>query len=1717
MSRFDQSHRLEETEDRNGLVTHYEYDTQNRLTKMTDPVGLVTTLTYDSNRITITDPANRNTILDLDSNGNLVQITDPDQASRLFRYDDRHHMIGETDQRGNSESAFYDQFGRATRAIRKDGTEVQVNPVQTSIEISQGEASFFDFDLIPSPFVPLKTTGVTAPQSQFADANGNVVQTELNGIGFPTQQIDAIGSLGSTSYNENNLPIRIVDALGYEQVFRYDDRGNVIETWDSANSIQTWVGPSSGNWSDPTNWSQGLVPGPEDYVFLDGIAAPLSIRIDVNVDVRALEIGSGSSAVQFDLIRSVLKTRDGSTIAEGSTFTVTGSSVVEGPLLNRGEIKLHGYLSEITTKLTLSDASTFENHGLIQLSNPYTNSDRHVTLEATTGTITNGPEGTIEILNGARGGLRSIVGEVINEGTFRVTDRSFVVSDRWTNTGVIDLQNGSLAVQNAGAQLTNEGVILVPDGSGFTIGSGGTFIPSTGRFDKVTLTGTSVLGAGTNQDEITTFGSQVKIDGAFNNAASGVIKLHGYLPESTTKLTLSDASTFENHGLIQLSNPYTNSDRHVTLEATTGTITNGPEGTIELLIGARGGQRTIAAPLDNAGVLRLVDISSTFTSSLTNSGQLQIGKSLSLTASGGLALADGGVVAIEVDGANGNQSGRLNAGSSPQLAGQLDLIVAETATFSDQSIFSPVTFNTANGGFTQINPTNLADHVSLDAVQLPSAIQVTATVNAPAIPLDPPPVNPFDVYWETAYNPAPRPSVAGQITTTATPGDPTRVPVANRATTAAPSDPTRDPIDEASHTATPSDPTRDPIVVPEIIAGEPSFTLVRPSKRFTYDPVFNQLTSVIDALGHQTIYEIDPANGNMLSMTEVIGLPDSESDENDDLVTNFTYTALGLLDTVTDPLGRVTDFDYNVLGRQAKTTYAVGTAEEALMSYAYDAAGNLSQLTDENGNVTTYAFDDLNRLLQISEPDPDGPQNPLQSPITTFQYDTRGNLVGTTDANGNATSFIYDPLERRIQSSDSAGNIARYIYDSAGNLTDSVDPLGNATTNSYDERGRLIRTTDPEDGVTEFAYDAADNLQTLTDPVGNATTFTYDARYQVIAETDPLGNIIRYEYDLNGNLVGKIDRNDRATEFAYDGVDRLVTETWRSPGQAVANEIVYTYDKVGNLTSKTDHFSGLEFTYDARDRVASVDIGQTPDAPHVVLDYTYDGVGNVTSVADTIEGATGATTSYEYDALNRQIQIAQSGNQVSEKRVDLFYNALGQFASIERYSDLAATLPVVRTFYSYDELNRLTDLRHRNASTDIAFYEYEYDASSRIASINDIDGLTTYSYDDRDQLIGADRPDGDVRGDESYTYDANGNRIESHLHGSGYVTGDANRLISDGTYNYEYDNEGNMVRRTEIASGDYRVFEWDHRNRLVGVSDYTSDGMPSLRVVFSYDGFNRRVVIAANVDISSGLGASSSHFVYDREDVILDFMDPNENPAMDARFDRRYLHGPSIDFVLAQELENQAVEWLLRDHLGSTQEVVLSDGTSSNSIRYSSFGITHDVSNEDMTTRYLFAGREYDAVLGISYYRNRYYDSNSGRFLSEDPARFGSGDPNLFAYVFNAPNSLTDPFGLTPLADLVQLVIDESLDEARQNLGDELFDTVISNGDLYKVLLQRYKTNKELIKEIDKRRKDELKGLCSPEDSDYRKELKRKLLLENNNILRALNELRNPYASSNNS
>ncbi len=791
------------------------------------------------------------------------------------------------------------------------------------------------------------------------------------------------------------------------------------------------------------------------------------------------------------------------------------------------------------------------------------------------------------------------------------------------------------------------------------------------------------------------------------------------------------------------------------------------------------------------------------------------------------------------------------------------------------------------------------------------------------------------------------------------------------------------------------------------------------STTYTYDSNFNQPTSVTDQQGRRTLFNIDPGRGNVLGITKIIGTEGG----GDDVISSFTYLASGQIDIATDALGYITDFDYDSRGNLTSRKSAKGTALETVGTNEYDAAGNLSAIVDENGHRTLYDYDSVNRLTRITQPDPDG-NGPLPSPMTRFTYDAMGNLLTVTDPLGQTTSRTYDAMNRLSSAKDPGNNVTKYSYDQVGNLIRITDPLGNTTRMLYDARNRITTRIDAAGFATRYKYDDDNNLVSLTDASGNVTQFSYDARNRRVSEKDPLGGVKTYSYNSENEVVAQVDRLGRSTRFEYDDLGRLTQEHWFDTQNGNTNSVIYSYDAASRLVRMQDNASDYRVTYDALGRPTREQTGGGNGVPSTILDRTYDALGNVLSTTDTINGLVGGTNAYSYDALDRLTKLTQSiavGSTISvaEKRVDLTYNALGQFASLSRFSDVGGLQSVAATSFAYDTLNRLTNISHRNpVNALLNSYAFSYDVASRITRITDIDGATDYSYDQRDQLTAANHAD-TASLNENYSYDATGNRISSHRHGTGYVVGDGvagtndnNRLTSDGTYRYAYDAEGNLIARTHIVGGAMREFSWDQRNRLIRVIDRpNSGGAPSRVVEYTYDAMNRRIASKVDKTPTDAVDGTVTFFVYDGSDVFAELTDPDVSGPAPSAESMRYLHGPSVDQILAQESANGDVQWMLTDHLGTVRDLVNNSGQVVNHINYDSYGNVISESNPAVNTRYKYTGREFDAETEIQYNRARYYDAAIGRFMSEDPIGFAGGDSNIYRYVNNRVTNSTDPTG----------------------------------------------------------------------------------------------------------
>jgi YD repeat-containing protein len=262
---FNTQNKLELVRERNGNETQYIYNTAAQLTQMIDPVGLATTFTYTGDKVTgITDPAGRTTQMQYDSKGNLIKITDPDNSAKSWEYDNEHHVTAAIDKMGNRGEDFYDFAGRVTRAVRPDGSVVQVNTVEV-----QG---LYRPEQTLNPFSAPVAKDLGAAVASYADGNGNVVRTLLDSSGQTISSTDGAGFMPTVERNADNMVTKSTDARGYVTNYTYDAKGNVLTIKDELSQVSSESGNSAKN---------TLFPSP---IYKTGNSPQQIVTADLNQD-----------------------------------------------------------------------------------------------------------------------------------------------------------------------------------------------------------------------------------------------------------------------------------------------------------------------------------------------------------------------------------------------------------------------------------------------------------------------------------------------------------------------------------------------------------------------------------------------------------------------------------------------------------------------------------------------------------------------------------------------------------------------------------------------------------------------------------------------------------------------------------------------------------------------------------------------------------------------------------------------------------------------------------------------------------------------------------------------------------------------------------------------------------------------------------------------------------------------------------------------------------------------------------------------------------------------------------------------------------------------------------------------------------------------------------------------------------------------------------------
>lgn len=602
--------------------------------------------------------------------------------------------------------------------------------------------------------------------------------------------------------------------------------------------------------------------------------------------------------------------------------------------------------------------------------------------------------------------------------------------------------------------------------------------------------------------------------------------------------------------------------------------------------------------------------------------------------------------------------------------------------------------------------------------------------------------------------------------------------------------------------------------------------------RVDYDPHRQYPLRVTDARGHVYVAGIDERTLQMSSLTDANG--QTTTDIFDAL--GRVASTVGPLDSTAQPS---TAFAYDTASFPLKLVSRTRTAHGGTVTHDtveyFDGQGSMIQrispgegdagrafIVQHAPTVNARGSVAVKRLPFYVASAAYAPP-PAATPEIRYTYDALGRSLTETRANGIVRTwthapgistlneqFATAPAGRSVtQHMDGLGRILAmermiegrtvrntYVYDALNRLVESTDPDGGTTRLTYDLLGRLLRDVHPDTGTTVTVFDAGGNQIERRLPSGRSVLHTIDALERVtsVKPSDAAAAEVIYHY---------LDPGD---PLPPDGVRFRKGRLWKIEDSV--GTLTYTYNERGVIVEQRRQVTALgrEFVtssqFDAVGRMTRVTLPERQVGEgRRVIDYVYNDRGLPVA-------APGYVKSCDYDVFGRMTrQVLQNGTEnvfqfepFSGRPVAMLVPGPGgtllreQHFTYDDFGNLAAidgAIPEENGKFGYDEADRLIKATYGNG--DVFGYAY-----SDGGNITHVDGLGTLGT----ARVGS----GAVisAGPDAYTYDPDGNMRTSPR---GTYDFDAQgRLVrvaatGGGTVTYDYDFKGTRAVRHAADGG----------------------------------------------------------------------------------------------------------------------------------------------------------------------------------------------------------------------------------------------------------------------------------------------------------------------------
>ena len=780
--------------------------------------------------------------------------------------------------------------------------------------------------------------------------------------------------------------------------------------------------------------------------------------------------------------------------------------------------------------------------------------------------------------------------------------------------------------------------------------------------------------------------------------------------------------------------------------------------------------------------------------------------------------------------------------------------------------------------------------------------------------------------------------------------------------------------------------------------------------------------TLVEELGSVTANSVTTADRAAKKMTITTTLTGSN-------VSGVSVTVNGLLQSAT-PTTPEAATTYDALGRRVSvSTPATGTTTQT-----YDAAtGQLVSIGDQIHTTTLayYPATAANAGRLKSQTDSAGKR-------VYFNYNARGDLIQTW---GDATypqEYVYDGFGQRAelhtfgggsnwqsstwpQSATGTANVTRWVYqDATGVLLQKQDAFGKQVAYGYDSLGRTTtRTWARTDAlgnplVTTYSYDpTSGSLSGISYSDSTpAVSMTYDRAGRQTSITDAAGTRARAfsaANDLTSEQVSGGILNGLVYSAGYDNLLRRASLSASVNGSGLLNQ-TYGYDNASRLS--TIDASGQTVTHNYHQTTGMLD--GLSFTGNTAVNSAYDSFGRLASITNA--PAAGGAQSYTYASnnLDQRTRVTREDGSYTSYA----YNERGEVVSGKKYwADNSATAGQ-QFEYGYDNVgNRayarsggdplggglrqsdfLTNgLNQSTQRTVPGAYDVNGTADSA-ATVTVNSGATTRkgAYFNRTQS---------VNNSAAPVFDPTD--VLGVKGGGGPNGEDAVAQQSGGVYLpksvelYSYDADGNLT-----ADGRW-LYTWDVENRLTSMETIPSaPAEAKKRLEFAYDYTGRRIqkkVYTWDVTGGAFLLQKVTKFVYEGWTLLAE-LDGNNALV------RSYTWGPT-GLLLVKE-GGVTYQAGYDGNKNVTMLVNSATGAVAASYDYDPFGNTLKATGDYATKNPIRFGSQYvDGESGLIYYGYRYYNPQTGRWVSRDPSGEESG-LNLYGFLDNDGVNGVDYLGM---------------------------------------------------------------------------------------------------------